>query len=140
LKIPPGDEDETWQAEIVMSSSPRSRLPTSMQDDDVRRVCLVEAVFSQRTLRKVESGKQQVEGFSLMNSHWWQKGHPYVLAVFDIHVLVGSADVRFQLRTKDGNRFSEDHPEIEVSWEQAPRAAAEDGNMAKMYHRRRRRR
>jgi hypothetical protein len=139
LKIPLGDEDEIWQAEIVMSSSPHSRLPTSIQGDDVRLVCTVEAVFPQRALRRVRSG-QQVEGYRLINSHWWQTGPPYILAEFDVSVIVGSTDVKFQLKTKDGKRFSEDHPDIEVAWEQAPRAAIKNGNRARMYRIRRRRR
>jgi hypothetical protein len=113
LKIPPGDEDEIWQAEIVMSSSPHSRLPTSMRGDDVRLVCTVEAVFPRRALRTVRSG-QQVEGYRLVNGHWWQTGHSYILAEFDLSVIVDSTDVKFQLKTKDGRRFSDDHPDIEV--------------------------
>lgn len=128
-----------WQAEIVMSSSPHARLPTSMRGDNVRMVCTLEAIFPQRILRKVRSG-QNIDGYQLITNHWWKKDPQYILAEFDLCVIVGSADVKFQLKTKDGKKLSDDHVNVEIAWEQGSRPAIGHEKEANMYRRRRRRR
>lgn len=134
-KIGLDSEDEIWQAEIVMSSSPR--LPSSMKGDDVITVCTVEATFPKRILRQVRGG-QKIEGYQLIKP-WWKKDSGYILVEFELCVIVGSADVRFQLKTRDGRTFSDDHVDIEIAWEQGPRPAIGHGKSAHIYRKRRRR-
>lgn len=43
-------------------------------------------------------------------------GKRYYRADFDMKVIVGPADVRFEIWTKDG-RISKAHEEIEVNWD-----------------------
>lgn len=121
-----------------MSSLPHHRLPTSMRGDDVRTVCTVEATFPQRVLRRVRSG-QNIDGYELITNHWWKKDPGYILVEFELCVIVGSADVNFKLKTKDGRTFSDDHVDIEIAWEQGPRPAIGHGKQANMYRKRRRR-
>ena len=59
---------------------------------------------------------------TLKNQHWYNLKHQYSLADFDVRVIVGPADLKFQLVTKDGEALNDDHNEIEVKWE-PPRPA-----------------
>lgn len=111
LKIPIGQEDKTWEAQIVTCSVNASRLPQSMEKGagSVEEVCRIESKFDARSM-------------TLKNHQWYKLGHQYSLADFDVRVNVGPADLKFQLVTKRGEALSEDHKEIEVTWE-PPRAA-----------------
>lgn len=104
-----------------MSTLNREHLPQSMRHDGVRIVCLVES-------------KIDVKGMKLKRNHWYSKpGHQYTCADFDVRVVVGSADLKFQLCSKDGQNFSKDHDEIEVTWD-PPTSGADIGeNMDRMF-------
>lgn len=43
-------------------------------------------------------------------------GPQYYRAEFDVRIIVGAADVKFQLWGDNNNRLSRDHEDIEVSW------------------------
>jgi hypothetical protein len=104
LKIPIGKENDTWQAQIVTSGMKASRLPQSMSKGGVEEVCRIESRFDARSM-------------TLKNHHWYNLKHQYSLADFDVKVIVGPADLKFQLVTKNGEALSDDHDEIEVMWE-----------------------
>ncbi|KAF7506955.1 hypothetical protein GJ744_011086 [Endocarpon pusillum] len=134
-KIPLDNEDEVWQAEIVVSSS--GRPPSSMRGDNVRTVCTVDATFPWKTLRRVLKGRK-IDGIKLMTTSWWKKDPQYILVEFELCVLVGSADVKFLLKTRDGKIFSHDHVHVEINWEQEPRPAIGHGKKPLEYPRRQR--
>jgi hypothetical protein len=60
------------------------------------------------------------------NRHWYNFAPEYNRAEFDVKVLIGAADVRFQLWGKNG-RKSKDHSEIAVKWEPPPQNGATPG-------------
>ena len=118
-----------------MSTANPERLPQSLHHDDVRRVCIVESTFKTQDMQNLRrrSGSDQV--FKLMNGHAWQRGKPYILATFNVRVIIGAADLKFQLESKNGVIFSNDHPEIEVAWEPVMSASAGGQNMGQMFRR-----
>lgn len=55
------------------------------------------------------------EFFGLTTSRY-NIGPQYYRAEFDVRIIVGAADVKFQLWGDDNHRLSRDHEDIEVSW------------------------
>jgi hypothetical protein len=121
-KIPIGQEDKTWEAQIVTSSAEASRLPQSMATGGgrVEEVCRIESIFDTGSM-------------TLKNRQWYKLGHQYSLADFDVRVNVGPADLKFQLVTKRGEALSEDHKEIEVTWEPPRAAPTSDAHMNRLF-------
>ena len=88
-----------------MSAAPREHLPSSIARDSVKNLCIIEAKLDNisKTLR---------------NHHWWNLGTRYELAVFDVKLIPGSADLKFQLL--NNNRIINDEQDsVEVTWEAA---------------------
>ena len=106
LKVPRGKEDSLWQTHVVMSDLPRNQLPTNLSQDGAKRLCDVESVLKDRGVE-----------MKMKNRHWYNRGEKYVRARFDIKVILGSADLKFQLQTKDMTVLSRDHDAIQVKWE-----------------------
>ena len=102
LKLDLGDERVPWKTQIVMSSLPANQLPKSMKREGAKPVCIVESVLGNTDMK-------------LKNRHWYNFAPQYQRADFDVKVIVGAADLKFQLWGKDG-RMSKDHEEIEVQW------------------------
>ena len=97
-----------WQTHVVMSTLPRERLPSSMSQTGAERLCDVESVLEGKG---VEMKRK--------NRHWYNRGEQYVRARFNIKVILGAADIRFQLESKDRKVLSNKHDPIEVRWEDA---------------------
>ena len=55
----------------------------------------------------------------LKNRHWYNRGEKFWRFKFDIKVVIGAADLKFQLLTKDKRVINEDHDSIEVTWQPA---------------------
>ena len=66
-------------------------------------------------------------------------GPQYHRAEFDLKIIIGAADLKFQLWGKNG-QLSKDHEEIEVLWDPPPHPLAGPGTLAEdgygMYHQR----
>lgn len=74
----------------------------------------------------------------LKNRHWFQRGEKYLRAKFNIKVILGAADLKFQLQTKDRTVLSNDHDAIDVKWEAPKQNSADKGDgLAAMYRERR---
>jgi hypothetical protein len=97
-----------------------SRLPQSMSRGEVEEVCRIESRFDARST-------------TLKNRHWYNLKHQYSLADFDVKVIIGPADLKFQLVTKSGEALSDDHDEIEVKWEPPKRARIPQPNVNMFY-------
>jgi hypothetical protein len=91
-----------WKTQIVMSTLPVKRLPTSMQRDGARTVCALESVPDPWDLK-------------LKNRHWYNTKPRYFRAEFDVQMLIGSADLKFQVIGKSGI-VSKKHDDISVRW------------------------
>jgi len=106
---------------VVMSTVPSEHLPRSMKHDGAKTLCDVESVLNDVDMK-------------LKNRHWYNRGEKYVRAEFDVKVILGAADLKFQLWSKGGKVCSRDHDAIEIKWDpprDTPNGDAD--NMAAMY-------
>jgi len=108
MRINPGKEGRLWQTHVVMSTLPREQLPSSMSQYGAKRLCDVESLLQGKG---VEMKRK--------NRHWYNRGDHYVRARFNIKVILGAADIKFQLESKDRKVISNNHDTIEVKWEDA---------------------
>jgi hypothetical protein len=121
LKVQPGLEHLPWMTQIVMSTLPAQLLPTSLNKEGAQRVCKVESLLPQ--------------DLKLKNRRWYNAGPQYLRAEFDMQVLIGPADLKFQNLSKDGI-ISRDHAAIEVEWASSVKDAGQpnvgelDGNQS----------
>ncbi|KAL4781246.1 hypothetical protein BJX76DRAFT_350325 [Aspergillus varians] len=111
LKMPPGAENSPWKVHIVMSNNPPHELPQSMAGKGVEHVCSLD-ISTDDVYRK------------LKNRRWYQMRPRYWRATFDVRVVVGAADLTFQLWSKDQRIRSGQHEPIKVQWMPATRTAA----------------
>ncbi|KAK5077366.1 hypothetical protein LTR70_010308 [Exophiala xenobiotica] len=118
LKMNLGEENKAWKTQFVMSSNPSTQLPQSTKHGGVKTICTVESRLNSA-------------GMKLKNRHWYQFRPPFWRAGFDVKVMVGSADPKFQIWGKDGCT-SKDHEEIEVQWDPSPVLKLEPGPLAKV--------
>ncbi|EBA27283.1 LOW QUALITY PROTEIN: Hsp70 family protein [Aspergillus fumigatus Af293] len=103
LKLEPGREVETFQVHIVMSHYPPALLPKSMSHKGVERVC---------TLHISTEGVDK----KLKNRHWYNRKPVFWKGTFSVKVVVGPADLAFQLWSKDQRIRSSSHPPIALKW------------------------
>lgn len=88
-----------------MSTLPRDELPATLGQKGAQVLCGVES-----------SLKDKAVATKLKNRHWWERGEKYIRVQFDINVLIGAADLKFQLQSKDKKILSADHNAIRVDW------------------------
>ncbi|KAL8740298.1 MAG: hypothetical protein Q9190_006981 [Brigantiaea leucoxantha] len=119
IKIKPGQEDDLWQTHVVMSSAPTEQLPSNINQTGAERLCDVAAVL-----------KDKGVDMKLKNRHWYNRGEKYFRLRFDVKVVLGAADLKFVLQTKDQRTISDGHDAIQVVWE-APRENAADKTQGK---------
>ncbi|KAL5358279.1 hypothetical protein BJX96DRAFT_173296 [Aspergillus floccosus] len=103
LKIKPGEEHLPWKVHIVMSTNPPEQLPQSMGGKGVQQVCSL-AVSTEDVDRKLKNGR------------WYSTRPQYWRATFEIRVVVGAADLTFQLWSKGQRIRSSQHESIKVQW------------------------
>lgn len=122
LKVKPGQEDHSWKTNIIMSTEPRERLPTSLDQDGAKVLCGVESML-----------KDKGVDMKLKNRHWYNKGEKYLRVRFDIRVILGAADLKFQLQSKNKVVLNNDYDAIQVRWDPPQRSPKEDGEDTAMY-------
>ncbi|KAJ5287537.1 hypothetical protein N7478_003223 [Penicillium angulare] len=98
LKMDPGREEEPWNVQIVMSHYPLESLPRSVQ-----RVCNLN-ISTENVDKK------------LKNRHWYNMKPTFWRTTFDVKVVVGPADLSFQLWSKDKRIRNTKHEPIGVKW------------------------
>ena len=123
MKIDPGKENGVWQTHVVMSQVPREQLPSNLSQDGAKRLCDIESVLKDRGV-----------DMKLKNRHWYNRKKSYLRAKFDVKVILGAADLKFQLQTKDNTVISKDHDEIHVRWELPKDGSTDAGHgLSSMY-------
>ena len=68
----------------------------------------------------------------MKNRHFYNRGEKFLRVRFDVKVILGAADIRFQLQSKNGMVLNSDHDAIQVKWDpprQVSRAGGEDTPM-----------
>jgi hypothetical protein len=106
MKVQPGYELNPWASQIVMSTLPASQLPKSLSEPGAKRICRVES--------------QLPQDMKLKNKHWFGARPKYYRAKFEMQVLVGAADLKFRILSKEGV-ISKDHRSIGVEWQDSDR-------------------
>jgi hypothetical protein len=103
LKMDTGRETGPWKVQIVMSTLTPERLPSSLSQSGVDLVCSLEIA--------TESVDKK-----LKNRHWYSRKPAFWRTKFDVKVVVGPADLSFQLWSKDRRIRSKKHDPIAVKW------------------------
>ncbi|KAE8141241.1 hypothetical protein BDV38DRAFT_237622 [Aspergillus pseudotamarii] len=103
LKVDPGRENDHWRVQIVMSTLPPDILPYNMREKGVQKVCCLDI--------SVDAVDKK-----LKNRHWYSMKPAFWRTVFEVKVVVGPADLSFQLWSKDKRILSGKHEPIAVSW------------------------
>ncbi|KAJ5117162.1 hypothetical protein N7448_004107 [Penicillium atrosanguineum] len=103
LKMDPGRENGPWKVQIVMSTLPPDRLPRNMSQSGVYLVCSLD-IATDNVDKK------------LKNRHWYSRKPTFWRTTFDVKVVVGPADLSFQLWSKDRRIRSNKHEPIAVKW------------------------
>ncbi|KAI9763868.1 MAG: hypothetical protein M1840_009052 [Geoglossum simile] len=106
-KIDPNGPRETWKSRLVTSDVDLKFLPRtfSLSQSSSQLHCTLESDLTHIPLST----------FKKKNRHWYNKGNAYYRASYSMHVVIGSADLRFEL-WMDGTRHSEGVP-IRVQWD-----------------------
>lgn len=102
LKLDLGKERIPWRTQIVCSSLPPTQLPRSMKWEGTKPVCVVESIIDGADLK-------------LKNRHWYNFGKQYIRADFTLKIIIGPADMKFQLWGRN-KQISRDHEQIAVQW------------------------
>ena len=109
LKIPrDGQQSQTVEAQFVMSDNPVHGLPKSLKRGYVTRLCTVKAILhnldSFKSIRGsiVPGGRQQ-----------------HYVVDFKLKVIVGSTDLKFEIVSTQGVRYSQNAASVQVEWQEA---------------------
>jgi hypothetical protein len=103
LKMNQGEENNPWKVQIVMSSLPSDQLPQSLSQKGAHRVCDLDI-----SIEDVDK--------KLKNRHWYNMSPAWWRTTFDVQVVIGPADLSFQLWSKDKRVRSNKHEPIAVKW------------------------
>ncbi|KAK5086586.1 hypothetical protein LTR05_003754 [Lithohypha guttulata] len=102
LKVLPGQENQPWTTQVVMSTLSANELPSSLNKPGANRLCKVESSLPSE--------------MKLKNRHWYSGGSQYHRAEFDVQVIVGAADLKFRTLGTEGRTLSRAHDTIDVEW------------------------
>jgi hypothetical protein len=102
-KIKPEQLRKPWKAQIVWSGEECDNLPKSIPNENAKDLCIVEA--SLERVQKV-----------VKNDHWWSLGKRYHLAEFEVRVIPGSADLKFELSNM-GRLVNTQNDTVQVDWD-----------------------
>ncbi|KAI9662318.1 MAG: hypothetical protein M1821_008485 [Bathelium mastoideum] len=104
-KVDLADSIRAFPTEVVVSYDEKDQLPHfAGPDTGVQRLCDIESDLS----------SADEDEFKKKNRHLWQFGHAYYQVKYQIKVLIGPADLRFELWF-NGKKLSKDKP-IKVEW------------------------
>ncbi|KAK5796631.1 hypothetical protein VI817_005916 [Penicillium citrinum] len=103
LKMGISQENDPWKVHIVMSSLPPDQLPQNLNQNGAHSVC------------DLDISTDNVEK-KLKNRHWYNRKPAFWRTVFDVKVVVGPADLSFQLWSKDKRVRATNHEPISVKW------------------------
>lgn len=105
-----------------MSTEPPERLPTSLDQDGAKVLCGIESVL-----------KDKGVDMKVKNRHFYNRGERFLRVRFDVRVILGAADLRFQIQSKNGVVLSTDHDAIQVKWDPPRQSSKEEGENMAMY-------
>lgn len=98
----------------------------------MERLCTVRANFGREDFQPVTRG-QGVRPFKRVKGGFFSREKAHYVADFNLKVLVGSADLGFELVSKDGRKYSQNHASVRVDWEDAVVERQQDVHGRKIY-------
>lgn len=113
LKIPKAEIGQGFEAQFVKSDAPAKALPRSLRHDGVERLCTLRFRFSEQDFRQSSSH----QGFRLERSFLSRRRDHYI-AEFNLRIIVGSTDLKFEIETMDGRKLNMAEARVEVEWEE----------------------
>ncbi|RJE19671.1 hypothetical protein PHISCL_07991 [Aspergillus sclerotialis] len=116
LKMDLGRENEPWKVHIVMSTLPPENLPRNARQKGTQLVCSLD-ISTDNVDKK------------LKNRHWYSTKRAFWRTTFDVKVVVGPADLAFQLWSRDKRIRSGNHEPIAVKW--MPSRELDEGNLSR---------
>ncbi|KAH0545359.1 hypothetical protein FGG08_000500 [Glutinoglossum americanum] len=117
-KIESGRPRETWKTRLVSCNADSAFLPTTFHPNRSTGATLLCVLESDLTHLPLTCFKKK-------NRHWYNRGKVYHRANYSVRVVIGSADIRFEL-WMDRVKYSKDRP-IKVEWGPAEKGEVEVG-------------
>jgi hypothetical protein len=124
LKVPRGNETESFYAHIVMSELPARQLPHSMLRGPCTKLCVVTGRFGSADFSR-EQFKYVKKTFSKHKEHH--------IAEFDLKVIVGTTELEFELVSMDGRRYSQNTAKVQVTWADVPAPSPGPNTQSRIY-------
>ncbi|KAI9771495.1 MAG: hypothetical protein M1840_002115 [Geoglossum simile] len=105
-KIDPSRPRVTWTSRLIESDVlDEQYLPYNLSQSNAKVCCTLESDLTHLPLAN----------FKKKNHHFYSRGNPYFRASYSVRVIIGPADLRFEL-WMGGTKYSKDRP-IAVEWE-----------------------
>lgn len=115
-----------------MSENPANDLPQSLRYERVERLCTVTAKFGREDFQPPTRGLSTTP-FKRVRGGLFSKGKAHYIADFNLKVVIGSADLRFEVVSKDGRKYNQNNASIKVDWEEAVAEQNRDFNPRNIY-------
>ncbi|KAF4628876.1 hypothetical protein G7Y89_g9275 [Cudoniella acicularis] len=113
----PGETVRIKSDQIVISHAEEYELPESLLDSGVEHLCEITSDFSRVRDRELKAAYKP--------RTWHQlRGELYYLLEYDVKVLLGPADIKFQLWFK-GRRYENEDQSLSLQWVEDSRSDAE---------------
>lgn len=132
MKVPEGTESKSFQAQFVMSENPANDLPQSLRYERVERLCTVTANFGREDFQPATKNLSTTP-FKRIRGGLFSKGKAHYIADFNLKVVIGSADLRFEVVSKDGRKFCQNPASVKVDWGEAVAERRQDFNPRNIY-------
>ncbi|KAI8626054.1 hypothetical protein F5Y19DRAFT_488550 [Xylariaceae sp. FL1651] len=107
-KLDPTDSNRAWESVIMISDQDRESLPHNVDQAGAKQLCIVKCDLTgvqHDDMEKRRKSKRLIF-----------KGAKFYVCTFEMHAIVGPADIRFELWFS-GQRYSGNHEPIKVSWD-----------------------
>ena len=114
-----------------MSENPAKDLPQSLRYERVERLCTVTAHFGREDFQPAT--KSSARPFKRIRGGLFSRERAHYIADFNLKIVIGSADLRFEVVSKDGRKFSQNQASIKVDWEEVVAEPKQDINPRNIY-------
>ena len=115
-----------------MSENPAKDLPPSLGYERVERLCTVTAKFGREDFQPATKSLS-AKPFKRRRGGLFSKEKAHYIADFNLKVVIGSTDLSFEVVSKDGRKYNQNHVNIKVDWEEAVAERKPDFNLRNIY-------
>ena len=115
-----------------MSENPANDLPQSLRYEKVERLCTVTAKFGREDFQP-RTKNLSTKPFKRVRGGLFSREKAHYIADFNLKVVIGSADLSFEVVSKDGRKYNQNHVSIKVDWEEAVAERKQDFSLRNIY-------